>query len=60
MKVASERDIERRTAAVGALDRVYKKLSLRWLWLRNREVLLSDTAVFLTTLLVLPSDCIAL
>jgi len=53
MRIAAERDIEKRFAAVGALDRLYTGFSLRWLWLRNREMLLGDTSIFLTTLMML-------
>ncbi|MCX6032018.1 MAG: SIR2 family protein [Chloroflexi bacterium] len=51
MAVAAGRDALRRCAAISALNRLRMGFSFRWLWLRNRDTLLSDVAVFLTTAL---------
>ncbi len=53
MSVAAGRDIKKRTAAIEALDNLNEDMSLRWLWIRNREFFLGDLSLFLIVLMVL-------
>lgn len=52
MAIAVERDLPRRAAALASLDRLEPPATRYWFWLRNRELLIGDTTLFLTVLLV--------